>query len=84
LKQAFWLKEIGPVRISEDVFWVHVSKSRIVGERDTVKGRMKKRSPISASTIRYRIRTKHYKINRKWAFERHKLFFANCSIAVGV
>jgi hypothetical protein len=72
LKQAFWSKVIGQVSISEDVFRLHVSISRRErrreGERDTVKGRMIKRSLRTASVLRYSTRTKHYKLNRIWAF----------------
>ena len=38
------------------------------GERDTVKGRMIKRLLRTASVLRYSTRTKHYKLNRIWAF----------------
>jgi hypothetical protein len=38
------------------------------GEIDTVKGRMIKRLPRTASVLRYSTRTKHYKLNRIWAF----------------
>ena len=51
---------------------LHVSKSKRErkreGERDAVKGGMIKRSPRTASVLRYSTRTKHYKLNRIWAF----------------
>ncbi len=51
---------------------MHVSISRRErrreGERDTVKGRMIKRSLRTTSVLRYSTRTKHYKLNRIWAF----------------
>jgi len=43
-------------------------EGRREGERDTVKGRMIKRSLRAASVLRYSTRTKHYKLNRIWAF----------------
>ncbi len=63
----------------EDVFRLHVSKSRRErrreGERDTVKGRIIKRSPRLASILRYSTRTKHYNLNRIWAFGIRKVLY---------
>ena len=59
---------------------LHVSISRREGrregERDTVKGRMTKRSLRTASVLRYSTRTKHYKLNRIWAFGIRKTSFS--------
>jgi hypothetical protein len=56
---------------------LHVSISRRErrreGERDTVKGRMIKRLLRTASVLRYSTRTKHYKLNRIWAFGIRKI-----------
>ncbi len=72
MKQAFRSKVIGQVSISEDVFLLHISIStrerRREGERDAVKGRMIKRLLRTESVLRYSTRTKHYKLNRIWAF----------------
>jgi hypothetical protein len=58
---------------------LHVSKSKRErkreGERDTVKGRMIKRSPRTASVLRYSTRAKHYNLNRIWAFGIRKNFY---------
>ncbi len=58
---------------------LHVSKSKRErkreGERDTVKGRMIKRSPRTASVLRYSTRAKHYNLNRIWAFGIRKILF---------
>jgi hypothetical protein len=83
LKQAFWSKVIGQVSILEDVFRLHVSISRRErrreGERDTVKGRMIKRLLRTTSVLRYSMRTKHYKLNRIWAFGIRKIFVKICT-----
>ena len=75
LEEAFRSKEIGQVSISEDVFGcMSQSQSERGRERGReVKGRMIKRSPRTASVLRYSTRTKHYKLNRIWAFGIRKI-----------
>jgi hypothetical protein len=59
---------------------LHVSKSKRErkreGERDTVKGRMVKKSPRTASVLRYSTRAKHYNLNRILAFGIRKKIFS--------
>ncbi len=50
-------------------------EGRREGEIDTVKGRMIKRSLRTTSVLRYSTRTKHYKLNRIWAFGIRKIFY---------
>ncbi len=75
MEQAFRSKEIGLVSILEDVFGCMSQSQSERGrergreeERDTVKGRMIKKSPRTASVLRYSTRAKHYNLNRIWAF----------------
>jgi hypothetical protein len=56
-------------------------RGRERGERDTVKGRMIKRLPRTASVLRYSTRTKHYKLNRIWAFGIRKIQYNTIQLA---